>query len=173
VGSDEGPRRDGHDLAHEGRTDPLIRGRQATTLVTIGVFKLSKSLLLAALALGLLHWAPRDIAAELVRLATAVHVDPDGRHLGRAVDAIAALDGWRVTAIRAGLFVYSALFLTEGIGLVLRKRWGEYWGLIVTGSFVPLEIYESARHPGALRIGVLLVNLVIVWYLARSLRRGS
>jgi uncharacterized membrane protein (DUF2068 family) len=150
-----------------------MRGSQATTLVTIGVFKLSKGILLAALGLGLLHWAPHDIAATLTRLAIAVHVDPDGRHLGQALHAIAALDARRVTVIRAGLLVYAALFFTEGIGLVLQKHWGKWWGLIVTGSFIPLELYESARRPGALRIGVLLINLAIVWYLARSLRRGS
>jgi uncharacterized membrane protein (DUF2068 family) len=150
-----------------------MRGSQATTLVTIGAFKLSKGVLLAALALGLLHWAPHDIAAGLSRLATAVHVDPDGRHLGRALHAVEALDARRVTAIRIGLLVYAALFLIEGIGLVLQKHWGKWWGLIMTSSFLPLELYESARRPGALRIGVLLVNLAIVWYLARSLRRGS
>lgn len=148
-----------------------MRGRPAPTLVAIGVFKLSKSILLAGLALGLLNFAPHDIAAVLTRLATEVHVDPDGQNLGRAVHAIAALDGRRVTAVSAGLFVYSALFFTEGIGLVLRKRWGEWWGLIVTGSFVPLELYESARHPSVLRVMVLFANLAIVWYLARNLRR--
>jgi uncharacterized membrane protein (DUF2068 family) len=150
-----------------------MRGSQATTLVTIGAFKLSKGVLLAAVALGLLHWAPRDIAAALTRLATAVHVDPDGLHLARVLHTIAALDARRVTAIRAGLLVYSAVFLTEGIGLVLRRQWGKWWGLLVTGSFIPLELYESARYPGALRIGVLLINIAIVWYLARSLRRAS
>jgi uncharacterized membrane protein (DUF2068 family) len=150
-----------------------MRGSQATPLLTIGVFKLSKGLLLAALALGLLHWAPHDITAALTRLAIAVHVDPDGRHVGRVLHTIAALDARRVTAIRAGLLLYGALFLTEGIGLVLRKHWGTWWGLLVTGSFIPLELYESARHPGPLRIGVLLINLAIVWYLARSLRRAS
>lgn len=105
-----------------------MRGSQATTLVTIGAFKLSKGVLLAALALGLLHWAPHDIAAGLSRLATAVHVDPDGRHLGRALHAVAVLDARRVTAIRTGLLVYAALFLTEGIGLVLQKHWGKWWG---------------------------------------------
>ncbi len=140
---------------------------------SIGVFKLSKGLLLAALALGLLHWAPHDIAAALTRLAIAVHVDPDGRHVGRVLHTIAALDARRVTAIRAGLLLYAVLFLTEGIGLVLRKRWGTWWGLLVTGSFIPLELYESARHPGPLRIGVLLINLAIVWYLARSLQGAS
>jgi uncharacterized membrane protein (DUF2068 family) len=138
-----------------------MRRSQATTLVTIGVFKLSKGVLLAALALGLLHWAPHDIAADLSRLATAVHVDPDGRHLGRALHAVAALDARRVTAIRTGLLVYAVLFLTEGIGLVLQQHWGKWWGLIVTGSFVPLELYESARRPGAPRTAVLLVNLAI------------
>jgi hypothetical protein len=63
----------------------------------------------------------------------------------------AALDARRVTAIRPDLLVYAALFFTEGTGLVLQKH----------------------RRPGALRIGVLLSNLAIVWYLARSLRRGS
>ena len=150
-----------------------MRRKQATTLVTIGAFKLSKGVLLAALALGLLHWAPHDIAAALTRLAAAVHVDPDGRHVGQALHAIAELDARRVTAIRAGLLAYAALFLTEGTGLVLRKQWGTWWGLIVTGSFIPLELYESARRPSMLRIGVLLVNLAIVWYLARSLRRPS
>ena len=148
-----------------------MRESEATTL--IGAFKLAKGILLATLALGLLHWAPHDIAAALTRLAVGVHVDPDGRHLSGALNTIAALDARRVTMIRAGLLVYAALFFTEGIGLVLRKRWGEWWGLIVTGSFIPLELYESARRPGALRIGILLVNLAIVWYLARSLRRGS
>jgi uncharacterized membrane protein (DUF2068 family) len=106
-------------------------------------------------------------------LAVGVHVDPDGRHLSGALHTIAALDARRMTAIRAGLLVYAALFFTEGIGLVVRKRWGEWWGLIVTGSFIPLELYESVRRPGALRIGILLVNLAIVCYLARSLRRAS
>ena len=55
-----------------------MRGSDATALVAIGVFKLSKSILLAAVALGLFHYAPHDIAAVLTRLATAVHVDPDG-----------------------------------------------------------------------------------------------
>jgi uncharacterized membrane protein (DUF2068 family) len=150
-----------------------MRESETTALITIGAFKLAKSILLATLALGLLHWAPYDIAAALTRLAVGVHVDPDGRHLSAALHTIAALDARRMTAIRAGLLVYAAVFFTEGIGLVLRKRWGEWWGLIVTGSFIPLELYEIARRPGTLRIAVLLVNLAIVWYLARSLRRGS
>ncbi|PYN77642.1 MAG: hypothetical protein DMD96_23070 [Candidatus Rokuibacteriota bacterium] len=68
---------------------------------------------------------------------------------------------------------YSALFLSEGIGLLLRKRWAEYFTVIVTGSLIPLELYEIARRPTGVRVAVSLLNVSIVWYLARGLRRGT
>ena len=68
---------------------------------------------------------------------------------------------------------YSALFLSEGIGLLLRKRWAEYFTVIVTGSLILLELYEIARRPTGVRVAVSLLNVSIVWYLARGLRRGT
>jgi len=47
------------------------------------------------------------VAAALTWLAIEVHVDPDGRHLGRARRAVVALDARRVTAVSAGLLVAS------------------------------------------------------------------
>jgi len=35
-------------------------------------------------------------------------------------------------AVDAGLLAFVALFLAEGIGLVLRQRWGEYVTVIVS-----------------------------------------
>ncbi len=65
----------------------------------------------------------------------------------------------------------AALFATEGIGLLMQKRWAEYFTSIVTASFIPLEIYEIARRPGALKIALLAVNAIIVIYLIWRLNR--
>jgi len=146
---------------------------RGATLVVIGTFKLAKGVLLLALGLGLLQLGHHDVADVLARWTAELHIDPDGRHFGRAVQAIVALDERRLKAISAGLFVYSALFLSEGIGLLLRKRWAEYFTVIVTGSFIPLELYEIARRPSGVRVAVSLLNVAIVWYLARGLRRGA
>ena len=100
-----------------------------------------------------------------------MHVDPDGRYFGRAVAWIAVLDDHRLQVVDAGPLAYGALFLAEGIGLVLRQRWGEYVTVIVTGFFIPLELYEITRHPDRIRVAVALVNVAIVWCLARGLRR--
>ncbi len=140
-------------------------------LAAIGLFKLTKGTLLVALALELLRVGHDGLAGVLAQWATRLHIDPDGRYFGRALQAIAALDWRQLELARAGLFVYGALFLTEGTGLVLRKRWAEYFTVIVTGSLISLEVYEIARRPDGLRIAVCLVNVAIVWYLARGLRR--
>jgi uncharacterized membrane protein (DUF2068 family) len=150
-----------------------VAGPRDATVVVIGAFKLAKGLGLLALGLGLPRLVRHDVADVLARWTTQLHIDPDGRHLGRTVQALAALDERRLTAITAGLCVYSAVFLTEGIGLLLRKRWAECFTVIVTGSFIPFELYELARHPGGIRVAVVLINVAIVWYLAWRLRRSA
>ena len=57
------------------------------------------------------------------------------------------------------------LFLTEGVGLWLLKRWAEWLTVIITSSLVPIEVYEIYRHPSAINVGALLLNLAIVIYL--------
>jgi uncharacterized membrane protein (DUF2068 family) len=73
--------------------------------------------------------------------------------------------------LSAGTFIYAAVLLTEGLGLLLRKHWAEYFTVISTGIFIPLEIYELARHFTAAKVLVLLINVAIVVYLIGQLRR--
>ena len=70
-------------------------------------------------------------------------------------------------------FFYAALFGTEGVGLYLRKRWAEWFVVIVTGSLLPLEIYEIAHRVTALKIGVMTINLLILGYLIVLIRRPA
>jgi uncharacterized membrane protein (DUF2068 family) len=75
-----------------------------------------------------------------------------------------------------GTFVYAAIFLVEGAGLLLRKRWAEFLTVFVTASFIPLEIYEIVRKPSPLKGVGILVNVLIVAYLVVRLwreRKGS
>ena len=69
-----------------------------------------------------------------------------------------------------GTFLYAGLFTTEGIGLLLRKRWAEYFTIVTTGGLIPLEIYELWRHFTAAKTVVALINLAIVWYLVSRVR---
>ena len=57
-----------------------------------------------------------------------------------------------------------------GIGLWLRKRWGEWLTVIITGSLIPIEIYETYWHPSWVKAVVLAVNVAIVLYLIYHIR---
>ena len=68
------------------------------------------------------------------------------------------------------LFLYAALFALEGTGLLLRKRWGEWVSIVITGSFIPIEIYETVHRPHVGRIVGTLVNVAAVAYLVHRVR---
>jgi hypothetical protein len=72
--------------------------------------------------------------------------------------------------LSVGTFLYAGLFATEGIGLLLRKRWAEYFTIVTTGGLIPLEVYELWRHFTVAKTVVALVNVLIVWYLVSRVR---
>jgi uncharacterized membrane protein (DUF2068 family) len=123
--------------------------------------------------LGTLHLLHRDVTETAETITRRLHVAPGHRYLDLALSHLLALDARRLRAISAGTFVYAGLLLTEGVGLLLRRRWAEYFTVIVTGSFIPLELYELTRRISATRLIVLGVNVAIVWYLIAVLRRPA
>jgi uncharacterized membrane protein (DUF2068 family) len=81
------------------------------------------------------------------------------------------IDAHRLRQISVATFSYSALALTEGVGLLLEKVWAEYLTLILTVSFLPWELYELFRRPDWFRANLLLINLAVLGYLVWLLRR--
>jgi uncharacterized membrane protein (DUF2068 family) len=126
-------------------------------------------------AVGAHHLLHRDVAHFVATWVAQLHLDPDnryiGKYIGKALARVLSLDARQLRAIGAGTLVYAALLMTEGIGLLLRRRWAEYFTVIVTGSFIPIEVYELTRRLTWARLVLLGVNVVVVWYLIALLRR--
>src|SRR5215469_11292627 len=140
-------------------------------LLIIAVFKLFKGVLLLIVGIGALSLIHKDVAETAAHWADIFRVDPSNRHLHSLLLKLNVVDARRLEEISAGTFFYSALLLTEGTGLLLRKRWAEYFTIIVTASFIPMEIYELVRRLTFTRVLLLGVNIAIVWYLVNRLRR--
>ena len=76
-------------------------------------------------------------------------------------------------ALAAGSFLYGAIEAAESIGLILKRRWAEYLVVLATAFFIPIEVFELAKKPTALKAATLVVNVVIVVYLVRRKRLFS
>ena len=135
-------------------------------IILIGIFKLVKGLGLLILGVGLLRLLHRDVASSVTHWIELVRLDPDNRFIHRALLRVFRVTPAQLKELSAGTFIYAAVFLTEGTGLLLRKHWAEYLTLISTALFVPLEVYELYHRVTAIRGAVLAINLAIVWYLA-------
>ena len=140
------------------------------TLLLIAGFKLFKGILLLIVAIGALRMLHRDVSALLLHLADVLRVDPDNRHIHKLIVKSFGIHAKQLKELSAGTFFYAGILLTEGIGLLKRKHWAEWFTVISTAVFIPLEIYEIVERFTWMRVGVLIVNLAIVWYLVDRIR---
>lgn len=147
------------------------RPEYPSTLYLIAAFKLFKGLFLLAVAVAALKLGPRGVTIEAYRWADIFRVDYENRLFRRLLVWLSLFNEQKLRELSLGTFFYAALFLTEGTGLALRKRWAEYFTTVVTGSFLPLEIYELVRRVTFARGILLALNVAVVIYLVFDLRR--
>lgn len=140
-------------------------------LMLIAVFKLLKGVVLLAVGIGALRLLHKDVAAIADHWINAFRGDPHNRYLHWLLAKLPMVDDRKLKELSVGTFVYSAIFLTEGTGLALGKRWAEYFTIVTTASFLPLELYEIFRHATIAKGVALAVNIAVVLYLVRELRR--
>jgi uncharacterized membrane protein (DUF2068 family) len=137
----------------------------------IGVFKLAKAVVLLIVGLAALRLVHTDIEGVLEQWVPRLGIASGSRYVGRLLVEAAKLTPTRIIDVGVGSFIYAALFLTEGIGLWLVKRWAEWMTIVITSSLVPVEVWEIWRRPNVAKVLVLVVNLALVGYLIWQVRK--
>ena len=136
----------------------------------IAIFKFFKAVSLIALGVGAFKLVHKDVGGLLEHAVEALRLEPGHHFVEVALAKASNLSPEQIKKLGLGSFLYAGLFFTEGIGLWLRKRWGEWLTVIITGSLIPIEIYETYRHPSWVKAVVLAVNVAIVLYLIYHIR---
>jgi uncharacterized membrane protein (DUF2068 family) len=142
----------------------------SSVLVLIGVFKLLKALLLIMAGIGAIKLLRNGAADTTMHWIQVLRVDPDNRYVHRILSRIFRVTPKQLRELSVGTFIYAGLFATEGFGLLLRKRWAEYFTIVTTGGLIPLEIFELARHFTVIKVMVTFINVLIVVYLIARVR---
>jgi uncharacterized membrane protein (DUF2068 family) len=144
-----------------------------TGLAVIAAFKVVKGLLLLLVGLGLLQLMHAEIATLFSLLIEALHLNADSRIIHALVLKVDALQPHSVLVAGLVSLGYAGLLLLEGIGLWLERSWAAYLTVISTSLLLPFELYEVIDRVTIFRVGVLILNLVIVLYLVRQLKHHT
>jgi uncharacterized membrane protein (DUF2068 family) len=132
-----------------------------------------RGLLLLAAGIYLLAKSGANFGDIANHVARRLELDPRRPFIRHFVDKLGHLKKHEVQLFGVLAIGYAALEVTEGVGLFYRKRWAEWLTVVATSLLVPLEAYELARHPSALKAAGIAVNVAIVVYLYRVVRRKS
>jgi len=131
----------------------------------IGGFKLVKAALLVALGLAGLLGVAHETVEGIDAAVRWLGLFPGHAAVHRVFMRLDSIDDATAAKFGVAALAYAAVFTVEGVGLLLRKRWAEWLTVVVTGSFVPFEIYEMVEHFSAGKVVALVANVAIVLYL--------
>ncbi|KAB2826408.1 DUF2127 domain-containing protein [Aliivibrio finisterrensis] len=110
----------------------------------------------------------RQLAESIV---SRCHLNPASELPSVFIHAAGNFTGTKITLLAIGALIYSAVRFVEAYGLWRELLWTKWFALISGAIYLPFEIYEIFFHTSILGIGIFLVNVFIVAYMAYSLFR--
>jgi uncharacterized membrane protein (DUF2068 family) len=154
-----------------------IRGDLILRLFAIERF--FRFLLFAAIAYGIWRFAHSRLTITEAFNRELPIVRSVARQLGLNIDQtgvvalirrVLHISQSRLTLIAAGVSGVAVISFVEGIGLWLARRWGEYFAMVATSLFLPLEVYELSDKFTVTKLLLFLLNIVLVLYLVINRR---
>jgi uncharacterized membrane protein (DUF2068 family) len=140
-------------------------------LLLVGLFKLSKAIFFTAVGAGALDLVNKDIGSVVMHIIDALRIDPERRFVAILMEHAGLIDPHQLR--RAGIlsFLYAVVCVVEGTGLMLEKRWAEYFTVILTATGLPWESYELMERYSPYKVGLLVINLAVLLYLLWILKK--
>jgi uncharacterized membrane protein (DUF2068 family) len=167
-----------HGRGHAEDAPMIMRGkalRQAIIIRTLAVERLFRAvvIMIAAYAVWTFRGARGAIQATLDRdlpIFRAAGFKVDQMTVVHELEKALAAKPSTLALLTLMLTGYALIEVLEAVGLWLLKRWGEYFAVIATAVFLPLEIHDLAKGITMTRVVTFSINILAVIYLLVSKR---
>lgn len=134
----------------------------------IALVEAIKGSLAVIAASGLAILGPAPLQRAVYILIERFQLDPQKGALALFAEKISR---GAVHLAAALVMAYGILHLIEAWGLWRAKVWASWLGCLATALYLPLNLYALWRHPNWPETAVLLINILVVWVLARDILR--
>jgi uncharacterized membrane protein (DUF2068 family) len=155
----------------------LIKKPAPTLYAIIGI-KLLKGVLFLTLAIVAYNLSDNDLPKDFQKLLHHLRFNPERKFWADLAKQIGGLTEAKVLWAAIGTLIYSLFSWVEGIGMIFRVSWAGWMAICESAFFIPIEVYELIHHPPPndpahrghpiLVAVVLIINIWIVWYLAKN-----
>jgi uncharacterized membrane protein (DUF2068 family) len=167
-----------HGRGHADEAPMIMRGkalRQAIIIRALAVERLFRAvvIVLAAYAVWQFRGARGAIQATLDRdlpIFRAAGFKVDQMTVVHELEKALAAKPSTLALLTLMLTGYALIETLEAVGLWLLKRWGEYFAVIATSVFLPLEVHDLTKGITMTRVVTFSINILAVIYLLLSKR---
>jgi uncharacterized membrane protein (DUF2068 family) len=133
-------------------------------LRVVAIIDIVKAVVILAAGLGVLEARSTVLENGGLALLHLLDLDPTRGAARAFLDLMHGADqNHGVLATVAG--AYALLRLVEAYGLWFGRNWARWLGLVSAGIYVPFELVYLVRKPSPTSVGVLAVNLIVLWLL--------
>ena len=134
---------------------------------TVATIEFTKGMIVVLAGLGLFSVRHKNIWGVAESFLEFFHANPYRHYVGVFIDLVSRVSDVRLWKIAVVASVYVILRFVEAYGLWYALPWAE-WLAIASGTiYIPFEFADLLRRPTPFRVLIIVVNLIIVLYMAR------
>jgi|SRR4051812_40841522 uncharacterized membrane protein (DUF2068 family) len=142
-------------------------------LCVVAIFEALKGSLVLIVGFALLSFIHQDLERVAEKIVKHLHLNPASR-IPRIFEALAErTTDTQLILLAFGALLYSTMRFIEAYGLWRNRIWAEWFALITSGMFLPVEIFEMLRKATPVKFLILAGNTAVVLYLIYALRSSS
>ena len=138
-------------------------------LKVIAIVEALKGFISCAIVLGIYFFPSKDLRQLGELLVQHFHLNPVHPISEILIDFSRRIPQVSLNLIMSIAVVYTVVRWIEAYGLWKDFRWTEWLAIISCAIYVPFEIYAAIHHPSMTSITLLIINLGIIAYIARTL----
>ena len=144
------------------KSDPAHK-KGLRTVATIEFTKGVAGVLIGVGFVALIHKDVWDIVESLMEF---LHIDPDRHWAQVLLDRADQITDSQLWILALAVFAYSTLRFIEAYGLWKTRIWAEWLAIFSGLVYLPFEIHGLIRRETPIKWALLVINLLLVSYVA-------
>jgi len=133
---------------------------------TVATVEFAKGLIVVVAGLGFFSMRHhKDIFGVAESFLEFFHINPYHHYVGVFIKLVSRLNDVRLWKIAVVASVYALMRFVEAYGLWYALPWAEWMAFISGAVYIPFEAIDLVRKPTMIRVGVIVVNALVVLYM--------
>ncbi len=149
----------------------MSRFHHPVTMRAIALFEAAKAALVLLAGFGCLSLLHRDVHLIATQIIKHIHLNPAHHYPHIFIDAASKVTDTHLWMLASLALTYAIIRGAEAYGLWYEQRWAEWLALLSGIIYLPIEFYELAHGVSWIKVSAVVINFLIIIYMAYKLRR--